>query len=143
MEVLMKAMMALLLLTFSLGAQAQSRMQTRHCGDTLRQVSNIINQKFLNLNAGAVVACFRGNWGYGIVIDLDKKLNLGGYDFEACPQASGAIYLHKKNTPSDGGLLICRNGRMRASGFQGSMSVANGNYSRQGTSVATGTSGNN
>ena len=136
----MKALLAIFAFTLALSAQAQapsSKIQTRLCGDSLREVAQIINQQFKDLEPSDLVSCFKGDWGYGLVIDIDKSLNLGGTAFEACPQNSGAIFLRKKGT-NNGGMLVCRDGLMKASGFSGELVMANGRWTKQGTVVAGG-----
>ena len=128
----MKAMLAVLGLILSIEAHAGAR-----CGDTMREVAQIINQQYRELNAGEIVACFKGNWGYGLVLTMDEPLNFGGNQFEACPQSSGAIVLRKKNG-GNVGKIVCQDGYMQASGFTNDMAMANGTWTKQSTAVASG-----
>lgn len=126
----MKAMMALFAVLISLPAQAR-------CGDSLREVTQIINQNFKNLQPSEIAACFQGNWGYGLVIGMDTPLTFGGSRFEACPQSNGSLVLRKKGEAT-GGLLTCNGGRMQAVRFAGDLSAANGTWTKQGGSFASG-----
>lgn len=129
---MIKAILAISAILISFEVRANGR-----CGDTLREVTQIINQNFRSLQPGEIAACFQGNWGYGLVISMDTPLNFGGSKFEACPQSNGSLILRKKGETS-GGHLTCNQGRMQASRFAGDLSAANGTWTKQGTALASG-----
>ena len=113
------------------------------CGSNLREVSQIVNQQYPKLNTSVLVACFKGNWGYGVVIGFDTPLVFDGEQFEACPQPTGGLVLKKKSGGGSGGYLVCKDGSMSARGFSGSLSMANGEWTKQGSSVASARNSNN
>lgn len=130
----MKAMIAILGLILSMQAHAGDLQ----CGDTLRAVSNIINQQFPKLDTGAIVACFEGKWGSAVTIEFDAPFLVATAPWEACPQVSGNFIVRKKGS-TETGELSCVEGKLTASNFSGMLSMANGkSFAKQVTTVATG-----
>src|SRR6187402_1787976 len=107
----MKAIILILGLFLSLQAKAEEG----RCGETLFEVTQIINQQFTQLDTGAIAACFEGKWG-SITIEKDKPFIVAGAAWEACPQDTGAILVRKKGA-ADQGELTCTDGKLKADKF--------------------------